>query len=152
MRKSVMIIFLVLLGLSLFAQNTNDTMGDICIPYPVIKSIQTDLLIGDSAKAMLSISNTESILLKKQIFDQANAIDNYKASDINLKAQIKNLNEQMIMYKGSYVTLENNFNILSKEHRKTKVKNKVWNIILITGSAVLAGEMLYYRELYRRHR
>jgi hypothetical protein len=149
MKKSTTLGFLLLLAFICNAQkNTSDTVRDVCIPYPVIKSIQTDLLIGDSAKALLSVSTTETALLKRQVFDQMNAIDNYKASDANLKAQIKNLTEQVSMHKGSYDALENNFNVLSKKFRKNKVKNTLWDVLLIGGAVILTGEMLHYRDLY----
>ena len=147
MKKSTTTILLLLLAFICNAQKT-DTTRDVCIPYPVIKSIQTDLLIGDSAKALLSVSTTETALLKRQVFDQMNAIDNYKASETNLKAQIKNLTEQVSMYKGAYAPLENNFNALSKKYRKNRVKNTLWDILLIGGGIIVTGEMLHYRNLY----
>ena len=148
MKKSTLIFLsLLLLTLSSNAQ-IKDTTSPVCIPYPVIKSIQTDLLIGDSAKAMLSVSSAESMLLRRQIFDQMNAIDLYKSSDANLKTQIKNLNEQANIYKRTNGVLENNFNLLSKKYRKNRVKNTVWDILLIGGAAVLTAEMLHYRKLY----
>jgi hypothetical protein len=149
--KKLTTIFLITLLSALVSnaqKNTRDTTGDVCIPYPIIKSIQTDLLIGDSAKALLTIASTESSLLKRQVFDQMNAIDNYKVSEANLKVQIKNLTEQVSMYKGSYTTLENNFNILSKKYRKNRVKNTLWDILLIGGGIIVTGEMLHYRNLY----
>ena len=148
MKKSTTTILLLLLAFICNAQKNTDTVRDVCIPYPVIKSIQTDLLIGDSAKALLSITSTESALLKRQVFDQTNAIDLYKSSENNLKIQIKNLTEQVSMHKGAYGALENNFNVLSKKYRKNRVKNTVWDILLIGGAAVLTAEMLHYRDLY----
>jgi hypothetical protein len=148
MKKSTTTLLLLLLVFVCNAQKNTDTVGDVCIPYPVIKSIQTDLLIGDSAKALLSVTSTETALLKRQVFDQMNAIDLYKSSETNLKDQIKNLTEQVSMYKGSYGPLENNFNILSKKYRKNQVKNTLWDIVLIGGVFILTGEMLHYRDLY----
>lgn len=148
MKKSTITILLLVLAFICNAQKNTDTVRDVCIPYPVIKSIQTDLLIGDSAKAMLSVSTTETALLKRQVFDQMNAIDNYKASETNLKAQIKNLSEQVSMHKGSYDALQNNFDVLSKKYRKNKVKNTLWDIVLISGAFILTSEMLHYRDLY----
>jgi len=147
MKKSTTTILLLVLAFICNAQKA-DTLRDVCIPYPVIKSIQTDLLIGDSAKALLSVTSTESALLKRQIFDQMNAIDLYKSSENNLKIQIKNLNEQVNMHKGAYGALENNFNVLSNKYRKNKVKNTLWDIVLIGGAVILTGEMLHYRDLY----
>jgi hypothetical protein len=147
MKKSTTTLLLLLLVFVCNAQKT-DTVRDVCIPYPVIKSIQTDLLIGDSAKALLSVTSTETALLKRQVFDQMNAIDLYKSSETNLKDQIKNLTEQVSMYKGSYGPLENNFNILSKKYRKNQVKNTLWDILLIGGSIIVTAEMLHYRDLY----
>lgn len=147
--KKLTLIFFSLLLLTLTSNGQiKDTTSPVCIPYPIIKSIQTDLLIGDSAKALLSISSTESALLKRQVFDQMNAIDNYKASETNLKAQIKNLSEQVSMHKGSYGALENNFNVLSKKYTKNQVKNTLWDILLIGGAAFITAEMLHYRKLY----
>ena len=147
MKKSTITILLLVLAFISNAQKT-DTTRDVCIPYPVIKSIQTDLLIGDSAKALLSVSTTETALLKRQVFDQMNAMDLYKASEANLKAQIKNLSEQVSMHKGSYGALENNFNVLSKKYTKNQVKNTLWDILLIGGAAFITAEMLHYRKLY----
>jgi len=148
MKKSTTTILLLVLAFICNAQKNTDTVGDVCIPYPVIKSIQTDLLIGDSAKALLSVTSTETALLKRQVFDQMNAIDLYKSSETNLKDQIKNLTEQVSMYKGSYGPLENNFNILSKKYRKNQVKNTLWDILLIGGGIIVTAEMLHYRDLY----
>ena len=150
MKKSTITILLLVLAFISNAQKT-DTTRDVCIPYPVIKSIQTDLLIGDSAKALLSVSTTETALLKRQVFDQMNAMDLYKASEANLKAQIKNLSEQVSMHKGSYGALENNFNVLSKKYTKNQVKNTLWDILLIGGAAFITAEMLHYRKLYIKH-
>ena len=147
MKKSTTTILLLVLAFICNAQKA-DTLRDVCIPYPVIKSIQTDLLIGDSAKALLSVTSTESALLKRQVFDQMNAIDLYKSSENNLKIQIKNLNEQVNMHKGSYGTLENNFNVLSKKYTKNQVKNTLWDILLIGGISFITAEMLHYRDLY----
>jgi hypothetical protein len=148
MKKSTTTILLLVLAFICNAQKNTDTVRDVCIPYPVIKSIQTDLLIGDSAKALLSVTSTESALLKRQIFDQMNAIDLYKSSENNLKIQIKNLNEQVNMHKGAYGALENNFNSLSKQYRKKRIKNTIFEIVLVTGVGVLTGQMLHYRDLY----
>ena len=151
--KKLTTIFLITLLSALVsnAQKITDTMGDVCIPYPIIKTIQTDLLIGDSAKALLTIASTESSLLKRQVFDQINAIDLYKSSEANLKAQIKNLSEQVSMNKGAYTALENNFNVLSNKYRKNKVKNTLWDVLLIGGAFILTSEMLHYRDLYIKH-
>jgi hypothetical protein len=150
--KKLTLIFLFVLTLnSISNAQIKDTISPVCIPYPVIKSIQTDLLIGDSAKALLSVTSTESALLKRQIFDQMNAIDLYKSSEKNLKIQIKNLNEQLNMHKGSYGALENNFNVLSKKYTKNQVKNTLWDILLIGGISFITAEMLHYRKLYIKH-
>jgi hypothetical protein len=150
MKKSTLFLFSLLLLTLTSNGQIKDTTSPVCIPYPVIKSIQTDLLIGDSAKALLSVSTSETALLKRQVFDQMNAIDNYKASDANLKAQIKNLTEQVSMHGGAYKTLENNFNVLSKKYRKNQVKNTLWDILLIGGAAIITAEMLHYRDLYMK--
>lgn len=149
--KSLTILVLILLSAFVSnAQNITDTMGDVCIPYPVIKNIQTDLLIGDSAKALLSIVSTESLILKEKIDEQNSIIDKYKTSQNNLNLQIQNLKDQVAIHVNMYDMSERSFDRLSKQYRKTKVRNKFWNIVLITGTAVLAGEMLHYRSLYKK--
>jgi hypothetical protein len=152
MNKLGILVLLLVLAFSSNAQNTVDTMGSVCIPYPVIKSIQTDLLIGDSAKELLSIVSTESLILKEKIDEQNSVIDRYKIAQNNLNLQINNLKDQVNIHVNMYDLSENKFNRLSKEFRKTKIRNKFWNIVLITGTAVLAGEMLYYRSLYIKNR
>ena len=152
MNKLGILVLLLVLAFSSNAQNTVDTMGTVCIPYPVIKSIQTDLLIGDSARELLSIVSTESLILKEKIDEQSDIIDKYKTAQNNLNLQLINLKSQVDIHVKLYDLSESRFSRLSNEFRKAKIRNKFWNIVLITGTAVLTGELLYYRSLYIKNR
>jgi len=150
MKKLTTIALLLFLLVTVKAQNTQDTVGDVCIPYPVIKSIQTDLLIGDSAKALLTLSSTEISLLKRKTFDQMNMIDNYKASEKTFQQQIDNLKQQVGIHVTMYNTVQKNFDQLSKQYRRTKIKHTVRDMFLVLGIGLVTERALYYRRLYIR--
>jgi hypothetical protein len=151
MKKLTEIILLLLISVIGYGQNKQDTTGDVCIPYPVIKNIQTDLLIGDSAKAMLNVSSSEIALLRRQVFDQMNLIDSHKASEKNFQQQVDNLKQQLGIHVTMYNTVEKNFNKLSKEYKRAKVKHIVTDMFLGLGIALVTERALYYRRLWIRH-
>jgi hypothetical protein len=150
MKKLTEIILLLLISVIGYGQNKQDTTGDVCIPYPVIKNIQTDLLIGDSAKAMLNVSSSEIALLRRQVFDQMNLIDSHKASEKNFQQQVDNLKQQLGIHVTMYNTVEKNFKKLSKEYKRTKIKHTITDMLLVLGIGLVTERALYYRRLWIR--
>jgi hypothetical protein len=150
MKKLLLFLLFVLLVMGINAQvkKNKDTVGDVCVPYPIMKTIQTDLLVGDSAVAVLNITNVEVRELKNKVLFHMNEAENLRLSVSNLKSINDNLTQQASLHEGIVNTLKQDYNVLSKSFKRNKVKNTIWDILLIGGAAILTGELLYYRNLY----
>lgn len=144
MKKLTNTILLLLLVFICNAQKI-DTVGDICIPYPIIKSIQTDLLIGDSAKAMLSLTEFELNLTKQKLSYKDSLILNGKMKEINLIEQIKNEKFQKEYYVSLYNTSEKNYTALEKTFKRYKTKKTFTDILFIGATSVLTGTLIYIK-------
>jgi len=150
MKKLLLFLLFVLLVMGINAQvkKNKDTVGDVCVPYPIMKTIQTDLLVGDSAVAVLNITNVEVRELKNKVLFHMNEAENLRLSVSNLKSINDNLTKQASLHEGIVNTLKQDYNVLSKSFKRKKIKNTIWDILLIGGAAILTGELLYYRNLY----
>jgi hypothetical protein len=120
------------------AQNKSNMVGDICIPYPVMKNIQTDLLICDSIKDMLFFAEEEIYLLKEKIEYKDSMILDFKLKEINLNSLITNEKEQKIEMGFLYTNCNKEYDLLAKKEKKTKVISKLKStfgipIIIILG-------------------
>ena len=151
MKKLVVILFSFISFTSLKAQPNNSTVGDICVPYPVMKGIQTDLLVGDSAKAILGISNLEITQLKNKVLFHMNEADNYKAQADNLKAINENLKKQISLNDAVVNTLKSDYRVLRKAYRINRTRSTVFEILEAAGALLIAYEALRYRNLYIKH-
>ena len=151
--KKVILFFLSAFSfLSLSAQiNKSDAVGDVCVPYPVMKSIQTDLLIGDSATAVLNVTNFEVKELKRKIFEQMNQIDNLKSSENNLKAMNDNLKKQIDLNNSIVNSIKSDYNKLNKSYKRNKVKNTILQVVGIGAGIFITAQAIRYRNLYIKH-
>ena len=151
MKKLVVILFSFISFTSLKAQSNNSTVGDICVPYPVMKGIQTDLLVGDSAKAILGVSNLEITQLKNKVLFHMNEADNYKAQADNLKSINDNLKKQISLNDAVVNTLKSDYNVLRRAYRINRTRSTVFEILEAAGALLIAYEALRYRSLYIKH-
>ena len=147
--KQLLVFFtFCLLVFNLKAQPKNNTVGDICFPYPVMKDIQTDLLIGDSAIAVLKITNYEVAELKNKLLLQMQEVETYKGSNNNLKIMNENLEKQVSLNESIVNTLKSDYANLSKIYKRNKIRNTILQIAGVAGGVFLGCEVIRFRNLY----
>ena len=119
------------------AQTTHDT-ASVCMPSEIAKQVAQDLLIGDSAKAMLALTMKELDLTKGKLSYKDSIIFTDKLKELNYIEQIRNEQNQ----KAGYISLLDNskkeYAILAKQHKKLRVKKTFTEIILSAGLVTLA--------------
>jgi hypothetical protein len=108
------------------------------MPSEIAKQVAQDLLIGDSAKAMLALTIKELDLTKDKLSYKDSIIFTDKLKELNYIEQVRNEQNQ----KAGYVALLDNskkeYAILAKQHKKLKVKKTFTEIILSVGLVTLA--------------
>lgn len=149
--KKLIVILVTLITFSSKAQNNKDTVGSICVPYPIMKNIQTDLLVGDSAVAVLNVTSLEVKELKNKILFQMNEIDNYKLESDNLKTMNENIKKQMSLNESIVKTLKSDYTVLSKAYKRNKVRNTVVEILGFAAGIFITAEAIHYKNLYIKH-
>jgi len=137
MKQLILLIGIILLGIKADAQTTHDT-ASVCMPSEIAKQVAQDLLIGDSAKAMLALTIKELDLTKDKLSYKDSIIFTDKLKELNYIEQVRNEQNQ----KAGYVALLDNskkeYAILAKQHKKLKVKKTFTEIILSAGLVTLA--------------
>ena len=83
--KYVFILIRTLLSFTASAQDTSDA---ICMPTEVAKQIAEDLITGDSAKAMLALTEEELNITKEKLSFKDSLILTAKLKEINLNDQL----------------------------------------------------------------
>jgi hypothetical protein len=127
---------------SLIASAQKDT-GSVCMPVEVAKQVAQDLIIGDSAKAMLDVTIEELDLTKEKLSYKDSLIVVAKLKEINLKEQVKNERLEKEGFSALYEDSKKQFNTLSKEYKRYKVKKKFTDILFIGGLISLLGLLIY---------
>jgi hypothetical protein len=111
------------------------------MPTEIAKQVASDLVRGDSAKAMLALSLDELDLTKQKLNYKDSLIFTGKLKEINLIEQIRNEK----MQKQGYVALLDDskkaYEDLSKKFKRYKVK-KTFTDILFTGGLILLTGLL----------
>ncbi len=132
--KYVFILICTLLSFTASAQDTSDA---ICMPTEVAKQIAEDLITGDSAKAMLALTEEELTITKEKLSFKDSLILTGKLKEINLNDQIRNEKKKTEAYNALYEDSKKQYATLAKEYKKHKVKKKFTDIILGTGIIAL---------------
>lgn len=133
------IIVLVLILISSFAYGQKKDV--VCFPSSVAKQMAKDLIIGDSAKALLSLASEEIITLKEKIEYQDTLLveaDRFRSSVEQLAANEK---AQKNNYIGLYTNCNTQFAALSRENKRLKVRSRFINIL--GGAALVSLTTLY---------
>jgi len=103
--------------LTAFSQ-TDTTPASKCFPIPVVKLIVKDLLSGDSAKALLKLTEQQLDSTERKVVIQNSIIQTYKQKEINY--------DTIIGYeRDKFITLKKYTDKLELDLKKQKVKTKL---------------------------
>lgn len=142
MKQLIVLIAMVFFGVTAQGQVYRDT-GSVCMPTEVAKRVAKDLIVGDSAKAMLALTIDELDLQKQKLGYKDSLILTAKLKEINLIEQVRNEQGQ----KQGYIALLNDcktqYADLSKRYKKYKVKKTFTDILFTGGLITLAGLLIF---------
>ena len=135
--KYLLTILICLISFTTLSQ----TQEEICMPVEVAKQVAADLIIGDSAKAMLTVTLDELELNREKISYKDSLIFNARLKEINFKDQIRICEEKNNNYNLLYEGVKKQYNVLAKDYKRLKVKK---TFIQIVGVAALGGLTYLY--------
>ena len=122
-----MSISLLLLSLTAFSQK-DTSKTEKSFPIPVVKLIMKDLLSGDSAKAVLKLTEAQLIETEKKVILKDSIINTLRLKEINYQTVIDSEKEKFDLIQKYSKKLETDL-------KKEKVKNKFKSII---GTGIIA--------------
>ena len=135
-------ISLLLLCSSSFVKAQSDS-GMVCMPAATAKKVAQELIIGDSAKSLLSITEIELGFTKQKLGYKDSIILTGRLIELNLINQLKN--EQM--QKAGYVALlddnKKEYDQLATNFKKYKVRKTFTDIMFTTGILLLTWLLIY---------
>ena len=138
MRKLITII-LISISAQVSAQTKSLDTSVVCMPYLIAKQVSEDLLIGDSAQAILELTQQELTTTREKIDYKDSLILSSRLKEINLNEQIKTQKEQVENYKILYENAKSQFKTEAKQVRRQKAK-----IGTLLGSAIMIITALTY--------
>ena len=124
-------LFIFIFTLASFLSYAQPNEDAICMPTDVAKQIAQDLVTGDSAKAVLSLTLDELDLTKEKLSYKDSIIFNDKLKEINLKEQIRIGDQQISNYKLIYDDSKKQYADLSKKYKRLKGKKTFTSILSI---------------------
>ena len=124
----------MVVSLTVFSQK-DTTPKTKCFTIPVVKQIAKDLLSGDSAKALLKLTETQLDSTIRKTYIQDSIIGTYKQ-------KIKNYDTIIVYEKNKFNTLQSYTNKLEIDLKKEKVKSK--SLRLGTGALLLCLGVVTY--------
>lgn len=133
--KYVLILICTLFSFTASAQQ--DTSDAICMPTDVAKQIAQDLITGDSAKAMLALTEEELTITKEKLSFKDSLILTGKLKEINLNDQLRNEKKKGEAYNALYEDAKKQYATLAKDYKKYKVKKKFTDVLLGVGIIAL---------------
>ena len=140
--KQLIVIIALFFSITAKAQMHVDT-GSVCMPTAIAKQVASDLVRGDSAKAMLALSLDELDLTKQKLNYKDSLIFTAKLKEINLMEQIRNEQGQ----KNGYIALlddsKRQYADLAKKFKRYKVKKTFTDILFTGGLIALTGLLIY---------
>lgn len=136
MNKLVMLVILMLISLTVFSQPGTPTNSEVkCFPISIVKLITKDLIIGDSAKNLLKITERQLLETENKIILKDSIINSYIYKENNYKLIINGEREK-------FETLEDFNKNLQLSLKKSKFKTKLTSTISITIIGILTGLIL----------
>jgi hypothetical protein len=116
---------IILIGIILFGINAQAQPATVCMPADVAKQVAQDLVIGDSAKALLNVAMEELDITRDKLSYKDSLILNSKLMEINLKTQLGNEQKQKVEIQSLYSNCKSQYAALAKKERKLRIKNKL---------------------------
>jgi len=122
-------VLISLLFVSSIAFSQTDTSNNTkCFPIPVVKQIMKDLLVGDSAKAELKLTEAQLVQTEKKVVLKDSVITTLRLKEVNYLTMIDAEKEKFRIVEDYSKKLEWNL-------KKEKVKGKFKSIL---GTGVIA--------------
>ena len=143
MRKLITII-LISISAQVSAQTKSLDTSVVCMPYLIAKQVSEDLLIGDSAQAILELTQQELSATREKIDYKDSLILSSRLKEINLNEQIKTQKEQVENYKILYNNAKSQYKDENKKLRRQKAKNGT-----IIGAGIIIIATLTYLFLIK---
>jgi hypothetical protein len=126
----------MLISLTVFSQPGTPTNSEVkCFPISIVKLITKDLIIGDSAKNLLKITERQLLETENKIILKDSIINSYIYKENNYKLIINGEREK-------FETLEDFNKNLQLSLKKSKFKTKLTSTISITIIGILTGLIL----------
>lgn len=127
---------LMLISLTVFSQPGTPTNSEVkCFPISIVKLITKDLIIGDSAKNLLKITERQLLETENKIILKDSVINSYINKENNYKLIING-------ERTKFETLEDFNKNLQLLLKKSKFKTKLTSTISITIIGILTGLIL----------
>ena len=115
--------------MSSIAFSQTDTSSNVkCFPIPVVKQIMKDLLVGDSAKAELKLTEAQLVLTENKVVLKDSVITTLRLKEVNYLTIID-------AEKQKFRIVEDYSKKLEWDLKKEKVKGKFKSIL---GTGVIA--------------
>ena len=106
------------------------------MPANVARQVAQDLVIGDSAQAMLTSTIDELEFTKEKVSYKDSLIFNARLKEINFKEQIRNEQQKSETYNALFEDSKKQFATLSKKFKRYKAKQ---TFIKTLGIAIIGG-------------
>ena len=144
MKQLIILIGIILLSITSYAQPGKVAVDNnaVCMPADVAKQVAQDLIIGDSAKALLSLTEEELSLTKDKLSYKDSIILNGKLKELSLIEQVKNERTQKEYSISMYENVKKEYADLSKKYKKHKAKKTFTDVLFILGLAGLTGVLI----------
>ena len=126
----------MLISLTVFSQPGTPTNSEVkCFPISIVKLITKDLIIGDSAKNLLKITERQLLETENKIILKDSVINSYINKENNYKLIING-------ERTKFETLEDFNKNLQLSLKKSKFNTKLTSTISITIIGILTGLIL----------
>ena len=130
--KYILTILISLLSVTAIAQ----PQDQVCMPSEIAKQVAQDLIIGDSAKAILTVALDELELTREKMSFKDSLILNSRLKELNLRDQVRICEEQNKNYNLLYEDSKKQYAVLAKKYRRLKVKK---TFVEILGIGIIGG-------------
>ena len=129
MKKLIVLISILSLSLTAFSQTGTNNQPTKCFPIPVVKQITKDLMSGDSAKAVLKLTEQQLAETENKVIMKDSVITMLRDKESNYIKMLDAQNQK-------YSILEAHTKKIEWALKKEKVKNKFKSVLSV--GAILA--------------
>lgn len=136
--------------LTVFSQIGTEPIETKCLPVPIIKNIMKDLLIGDSAKSQLTLTEQQLILTEKKVNLKDSVINKMQEKEKNYLGQIDLMDKKYLALEDYNKKLEKSYEKVNLQLRFEKKKNKIKNVVIGSGLTIAVGYTAVWYFLLRK--